>query len=149
MSSCVGPEDAREGLIQRLLRRYEGPLRRRLTSGPQTVERIEQEIAENSSELNKISQEEKTADAVGVDFGHTCACHKGHSAELRSWNKKQLTTLHGKIMIRRACTGIAANAARASATLTRPGARSRRSKCWDAGPGDTTIVLFAWSQSSS
>ena len=102
MVSCTGPEDAREALIQRLLRRYEELLRRRLTSGPQTLEEIEREISEISSELNKISQEEKIADAVGSDFGHSCTCPKGHNAVLRSWNKKQLTTLHGKITIRRA-----------------------------------------------
>ena len=99
---CSSSDDPREALIQRLLRRYEELLRRRLTSGPQTLEQIEREISEISSELNKISQEEKIADAVGLDVPHTFMCSNGHSAVLKSWNTRQLTTLHGKYSIRRA-----------------------------------------------
>ena len=120
MLLCSTPEDAREALIQRLLRRYEDLLRRRLTSGPQTLEDIEREISEISSELNKISQEEKIADAVGVEFGHACICGKGHSAVLRSWNVKHLTTLHGKTAVRRAyyyCAQCKAGFCPADATL--------------------------------
>lgn len=120
MSLCSSAEDAREALIQKLLRRYEELLRRRLTSGPQTLEEIEREISEISSELNKISQEERIADAVGIEFGHTCVCSKGHLAVLRSWNKKQLTTLHGRLEIRRAyyyCEECCAGFCPADATL--------------------------------
>ena len=86
---CSSSDDPREALIQRLLRRYEELLRRRLTSGPQTLEQIEREISEISSELNKISQEEKIADAVGLDVPHTFMCSNGHSAVLKSWNTCQ------------------------------------------------------------
>jgi hypothetical protein len=94
--------DAREALIQRLVKRYEEVLRRRLTSGPQTIEEIEREISEISKELNKISQDEKITDAAGDGLDHTCTCVKGHPVVLRSWNTKQLTTLHAKTSLRRA-----------------------------------------------
>jgi hypothetical protein len=102
MDPSTRPDDAQEALIQSLLRRYEELLRRRLTSGPQSLEDIEREISEISRELNKITQEEKVIDAVAGDIGRTCLCAKGHTAVLRGWNDKHLITLHGKIVIRRA-----------------------------------------------
>lgn len=133
MVLCNGPEDAREALIQRLLRRYEELLRRRLTSGPQTLDEIEREISEISSELNKISQEEKIADAVGLEVPHTCMCSNGHSSVLKSWNTRQLTTLHGKYSIRRAyyyCTHCRAGFCPADATL-------------GIGPGEVSVGFQA------
>lgn len=102
MDPSTRPDDAREALIQSLLRRYEELLRCRLTSGPQTLEDIEREITEISRELNKVTQEEKVTDAVAGDIGRTCLCAKGHTAVLRGWNDKHLITLHGKMTIRRA-----------------------------------------------
>jgi hypothetical protein len=102
MEPSTRPEDAREALIQSFLRRYEELLRRRLTSGPQTLEDIEREISEISRELNKITQEEKVTDAVAGGISRTHLCAKGHTAVLRGHNDRQLITLHGKTTIRRA-----------------------------------------------
>lgn len=102
MDPSAKPDDAREVLIQSLLRRYEELLRRRLTSGPQTLEDIEREISEISRDLNKVTQEEKVTDAVAGDVSRTCLCAKGHMAVLRGWNDKHLVTLLGKITVRRA-----------------------------------------------
>jgi len=92
----------REARIQRILRQMEAKLRQQLPDPDQTLEQIEQEVADLGRDLREIIEQE-TVDAAGpglVGSHALCAC--GQRARFVRLQQRTVVTLNGERLFHRA-----------------------------------------------
>ena len=94
LTMCTPSTDSEE-MIQRILSRLEAQLRKKLVSGPQTLQEIEEQSEEIGEDLKRVIDEEVLHEKPKEACGPRVSCVCGKLARYAGMRKRQVITRHG------------------------------------------------------